>query len=73
MSKSNLAASIKQRLKNYAKEKKEGFNPVLVRFGLERLFDQFLLLAIDPTGKEHHHQMPRLQKQVSATAKRVDQ
>lgn len=37
MSKSNLAASIRQRLKNYAKESGESFNLVLVRFGLERL------------------------------------
>lgn len=37
MSTANLAASIRQRLKNYAKEHGESFNLVLVRFGLERL------------------------------------
>ena len=37
MSKSNLAASIRQRLKNHAKQTGETFNLVLVRFGLERL------------------------------------
>ena len=37
MSKSNLAASIRQRLKNHAKESGESFNLILVRFGLERL------------------------------------
>lgn len=37
MSKSNLAASIRQRLKNYAKQQNESFNLILVRFGLERL------------------------------------
>ena len=47
-----MAASIRQRLKNYAKESNESFNLVLVRFGLERLLyritasqhaDQFIL------------------------------
>jgi predicted nucleotidyltransferase component of viral defense system len=37
MTKSNLAASIRQRLKNHAKESGESFNLILVRFGLERL------------------------------------
>ena len=37
VSKSNLAASIRQRLKNHAKESGESFNLILVRFGLERL------------------------------------
>ena len=37
MSKSNIAASVRQRLKNYAKSSNESFNLVLVRFGLERL------------------------------------
>lgn len=37
MSKSNLAASVRQRLKNHAKQTGESFNLVLVRFGLERL------------------------------------
>ena len=37
MSNSNLAASIRQRLKNHAKENNETYNLILVRFGLERL------------------------------------
>ena len=37
VSKSNLPASIRQRLKNHAKESGESFNLILVRFGLERL------------------------------------
>ena len=37
MSKSNLAASIRQRLKKHAKKSGESFNLILVRFGLERL------------------------------------
>lgn len=37
VSKSNLAASIRQRLKNHAKEPGESFNLIIVRFGLERL------------------------------------
>ena len=37
VSKSNLAASIRQRLKNHAKKSGESFNLILVRFGLERL------------------------------------
>jgi len=37
MSKSNLGESIRQRLKNYAKQHNESFNLILVRFGLERL------------------------------------
>ena len=29
-----------------------------------QILDHFLLLAIDPAGKEHHHQVPRLQNEV---------
>jgi predicted nucleotidyltransferase component of viral defense system len=46
VSKSNLAASIRQRLKNRAKEKGESFNLILVRFGLERLL--YRLTATTP-------------------------
>lgn len=45
MSKSNLAASIRQRLKNHAKEKGESFNLILVRFGLERLLYRLVATA----------------------------
>jgi len=38
VSKSNLAASIRQRLKNHAKKSGESFNLILVRFGLVRYF-----------------------------------
>ena len=41
MSKSNLAASIRQRLKNRAKESGESFNLILVRFGLEPVVSNY--------------------------------
>ena len=43
MSKSNLAASIRQRLKNLAKTSGESFNLILVRYGLERLLYRITL------------------------------
>lgn len=29
-----------------------------------QVFDHFLLLAVKPTGKEHQHQLPRVQNKV---------
>ncbi len=49
MSQSNLAESIKQRLKNYAKERNESYNLVLVRFGLERLL--YRIIAASPADQ----------------------
>ena len=52
MNKANLAASVRSRLLNYAREKKQDFNLVLTRYAIERLIyrisiskhaDQFLL------------------------------
>lgn len=43
MSKSNLAASIRQRLKTLAKTSGESFNLILVRYGLERLLYRITL------------------------------
>ena len=43
----NLAASVRQKLLNYARQNKRNFNEVLVAFGLERLIFR---LAISSPG-----------------------